>query len=76
MLELETTEVVEGASVTDDAFWGRRPQVSEAHVAEAANLMGAAFLGAILLALFFHPPSEAVKEPPVEAPEEKAPPVA
>lgn len=45
MLELETTEVVEGASVTDDAFWGRRPQVSEAHVAEAANLMGAAFLG-------------------------------
>jgi hypothetical protein len=38
--------------------------------------MGAAFAGAIILALFFHPPSEKVKEPPVEAPEEKAPPVA
>jgi hypothetical protein len=38
--------------------------------------MGAAFTGALILALFFHPPSEAVKEPPHEAPEEDAPPVA
>jgi MFS family permease len=38
--------------------------------------MGAAFAGALILALFFHPPSEKVKEPPVDAPEEKAPPVA
>lgn len=38
--------------------------------------MGAALAGAIILALFFRPPSEQVKEPPVEAPEEKAPPVA
>jgi len=29
---------------------------------------GAAFAGAIILAVFFHPPSEAVKEPPVEMP--------
>jgi hypothetical protein len=38
--------------------------------------MGAALVGAIVLALFFHPPSEQVKEPPVATPEEKAPPVA
>lgn len=38
--------------------------------------MGAAVVGALLLAVFFHPPSEAVKEPPVDSPEEKAPPVA
>jgi len=38
--------------------------------------MGAAAVGAIILALFFHPPSESVKEPPVEKPEELAPPVA
>jgi MFS family permease len=38
--------------------------------------MGAAFAGAIILAVFFHPPSEAVKDPPHEAPEEQAPPVA
>jgi MFS family permease len=38
--------------------------------------MVAAFAGALILALFFHPPTEQVKEPPVEAPEEKAPPVA
>jgi hypothetical protein len=38
--------------------------------------MGAAFVGALILAVFFHPPSEAVKEPPHEAPEEQAPPVA
>jgi hypothetical protein len=38
--------------------------------------MGAAFAGALILLLFFHPPSEAVKEPPHEAPEEQAPPVA
>ena len=30
--------------------------------------MGAALVGAIVLALFFHPPSEQVKEPPVKAP--------
>jgi hypothetical protein len=38
--------------------------------------MGAAAVGAILLALLFHPPREGAKEPPVESPEEKAPPVA
>ncbi|MDY3551264.1 MFS transporter [Gemmata sp. JC717] len=38
--------------------------------------MAAGAVGAILLLLFFHPPSEAVKEPPVKTPEEKAPPVA
>jgi MFS family permease len=38
--------------------------------------MGAALAGAIILALFFHPPKEGVKEPPVEKPEELAPPVA
>jgi hypothetical protein len=32
--------------------------------------MGAAFAGALILALFFHPPSEQVKEPPGESPEE------
>ncbi len=38
--------------------------------------MGAAVVGAIILTLFFHPPREGVKELPVEAPEEKTPPVA
>jgi predicted MFS family arabinose efflux permease len=38
--------------------------------------MGAALAGAVLLALFFHPPSNTATEPPVNAPEEKAPPVA
>ena len=38
--------------------------------------MGAAFAGALILAVFFRPPSESVKEPPHEAPEEQAPPVA
>jgi hypothetical protein len=38
--------------------------------------MGAALVGAILLALLFHPPSEKVKEPPIESPEEQSPPVA
>ncbi len=38
--------------------------------------MGAALVGAIALALFFHPPTQQVKEPPAESPEEKAPPVA
>jgi hypothetical protein len=38
--------------------------------------MGAAFAGALILALFFHPPTEQVKGPTLEAPEEQAPPVA
>jgi MFS family permease len=38
--------------------------------------MGAALVGAVVLALFFHPPSEQVKDPPGESPEETAPPVA
>jgi nucleoside transporter len=38
--------------------------------------MGAALVGAILLALFFHPPREALKEPVIDKPEEHAPPVA
>ena len=38
--------------------------------------MGAALVGAIILAALFRPPSEKVKEPPVVAPEEQAPPVA
>jgi hypothetical protein len=38
--------------------------------------MGAALVGAILLALFFHPPKAGVKDPPVESPEEESPPVA
>jgi len=38
--------------------------------------MGAGLVGAIALALFFHPPSGQVKDPPVDTPEEKAPPVA
>jgi hypothetical protein len=38
--------------------------------------MGAALVGAILLALFFHPPREALKEPVIDKPEEMAPPVA
>jgi predicted MFS family arabinose efflux permease len=36
--------------------------------------MGAAVVGAVLLTLLFHPPSEQVKDPPVESPEEVAPP--
>ncbi len=38
--------------------------------------MGAAVVGAVLLTLLFHPPSQKVQEPPVDAPEEVAPPVA
>ena len=38
--------------------------------------MFAALIGAVILALFFHPPKDNVKEPPIEAPEEEAPPVA
>jgi hypothetical protein len=38
--------------------------------------MGAALVGAIVLALFFHPPSEKVKDPVIDKPEEHAPPVA
>jgi hypothetical protein len=36
--------------------------------------LAAALAGAIILALFFHPPSEKVKDPPVDAPQEVAPP--
>jgi Nucleoside H+ symporter len=38
--------------------------------------MGAALAGAIILAIFFHPPKEAMKEPVIDKPEEFAPPVA
>lgn len=38
--------------------------------------MGAALLGAVVLFVFFHPPREGVKEPPIDTPEEIAPPVA
>jgi hypothetical protein len=59
-------------------------QLGEAYkVGESVNYsavfqysMAAALAGALILLLFFHPPKEAVKEPPVEKPEEIAPPVA
>ncbi len=38
--------------------------------------MGAALAGAIILALFFHPPKEKITEPIIDKPEEMAPPVA
>jgi hypothetical protein len=38
--------------------------------------MGAALAGAIILALFFHPPKDGLKEPVIDKPEEHAPPVA
>ncbi len=38
--------------------------------------MGAALAGAIILFLFFHPPSDKAAEPPVSTPEEESPPVA
>jgi Nucleoside H+ symporter len=38
--------------------------------------MGAALTGAIILAIFFHPPKEGLKEPVIDKPEEMAPPVA
>jgi hypothetical protein len=38
--------------------------------------MFAALTGAVILALFFHPPKEAMKEPVIDKPEEMAPPVA
>jgi len=38
--------------------------------------MGAALAGAIILAVFFHPPKEVMKEPVIDKPEEMAPPVA
>ena len=38
--------------------------------------MGAALVGSLVLFVFFHPPSEAAKEPPHVTPEEESPPVA
>ena len=38
--------------------------------------MGAALAGVVILALFFHPPSNRAAEPPGRSPEEEAPPVA
>jgi predicted MFS family arabinose efflux permease len=38
--------------------------------------MGAALLAVLILALFFHPPRQGLTDPPVEAPEELAPPTA
>lgn len=38
--------------------------------------MGAALAGVVILALFFHPPSNKAADPPVLSPEEEAPPVA
>jgi MFS family permease len=38
--------------------------------------MGAALVGALILAVFFHPPKESAKEAVIDKPEEMAPPVA
>jgi MFS family permease len=38
--------------------------------------MFAALAGAVILALFFHPPKDSMKEPVIDKPEEMAPPVA
>jgi hypothetical protein len=46
------------------------------HVSTTFVLLIAALTGAVILALFFHPPKNGFTEPVIDKPEEMAPPVA